>query len=281
MSGPRNNTERSDLPTAKSGVLTGLVLCAGFLAGCSTTRLQVPSDIVPLSDPKVFSANEALASGERSVVLPETVAVVPSSYAGSTPGGDSYRLASLPGPARSVGPQSDDATDDVFSGGRFPNENPARDVFPEAPEPGIPDDPAGDIVWQPKGTPRGEVDRLIAKYAAHYEVPESLVRRVVKRESNFNPKARNGPYWGLMQILHQTAKGMGYDGNANGLLDAETNLKYAVKYLRGAYLVADGNHDMAVRYYARGYYYDAKRRGLLEATGLGKDRKRKRSNQSA
>ena len=53
-----------------------------------------------------------------------------------------------------------------------------------------------------------------------------------------------------------------------GLLDAETNLKYGVKYLRGAYLVADGNHDAAVKWYSRGYYYEAKRKGLLEETGL-------------
>jgi soluble lytic murein transglycosylase-like protein len=160
----------------------------------------------------------------------------------------------------------------------FPNSNPARDVFPEPPEAKVPEQPAEDIVWAAPDTPRGEVDRLIAKYAAYYEVPESLVRRVVKRESNFNPKARNGPYWGLMQILPQTARGMGYQGVAQGLLDAETNLKYAVKYLRGAYLTAEGNHDQAVRFYARGYYYDAKRRGLLEETGLGKDRKRRRQS---
>lgn len=48
-----------------------------------------------------------------------------------------------------------------------------------------------------------------------------------------------------------------------GLFDAETNLKYAVKYLRGAWLVADSNRDNAVRLYARGYYYDAKRKGML------------------
>lgn len=119
-----------------------------------------------------------------------------------------------------------------------------------------------------------ELDRLIAQYAALYEVPEALVRRVVKRESTFNPKARNGPYWGLMQILPATARGMGYKGSPAGLLDAETNLKYAVKYLRGAYLVADGNHDRAVRFYSRGYYYDAKRRGLLEETGLRPARRR-------
>lgn len=119
-----------------------------------------------------------------------------------------------------------------------------------------------------------ELDALIARYAAHHEIPEELLRRVVKRESTFNPAARNGPYWGLMQILPATARQMGYQGAPSGLLDAETNLKYAGKYLRGAYLVADGNHDLAVRYYSRGYYYDAKRRGLLSATGLGKDRRR-------
>ncbi len=99
-------------------------------------------------------------------------------------------------------------------------------------------------------------------------MPESLVRRVVARESGFNPGARNGPYYGLMQIRHDTARSMGYRGEPSGLLDAETNLKYAVKYLRGAYLVARSNPDMAVRFYASGYYYDAKRMGLLEEVGL-------------
>lgn len=112
------------------------------------------------------------------------------------------------------------------------------------------------------------VDRLIAKYAAHYNVPETLVRRVVKRESGFNPAARNGPYYGLMQIRHDTARSMGYSGSASGLLDAETNLKYAVKYLAGAYIVGGRNEDQAMRYYSRGYYYAAKRQGLLEETGL-------------
>lgn len=221
--------------------------------------------IAPLSDLEATVANADLAprTSEHGIVLPDVVAVLPSSYAGPTPtaGDESVQLAALPRPD-------------------FPNQNPARDVFPEPPEARVPDKPAGEIEWAAPDTPRGELDRLIAKYAAHYEVPEKLVRRVVKRESNFNPRARNGPYWGLMQILPQTAKGMGYKGTPQGLLDAETNLKYAVKYLRGAYLVADGNHDQAVRFYARGYYYDAKRLGMLEATGLGRDRKRKRLDQS-
>ena len=46
------------------------------------------------------------------------------------------------------------------------------------------------------------------------------------------------------------------------------NLQYGVKYLRGAYLVARGNKAKAMRWYARGYYYEAKRLGMLEETGL-------------
>lgn len=113
-----------------------------------------------------------------------------------------------------------------------------------------------------------QLHNLIGQYAAAYQVPERLVHRVVQRESRYNPAARNGPYFGLMQISHATARGMGYQGSPQGLLNANTNLRYAVKYLAGAYKVAGGNETQAVRFYAKGYYYDAKRKGLLEETGL-------------
>ncbi|MDF0600689.1 lytic transglycosylase domain-containing protein [Psychromarinibacter sp. C21-152] len=109
---------------------------------------------------------------------------------------------------------------------------------------------------------------LINEYADYYDVPRALVHRVVQRESRYRPAARNGPYIGLMQIHPTTARTMGYRGPPEGLLDAETNLRYAVKYLRGAWMVSDGDFDTAVGWYARGYYYEAKRRGLLEETGL-------------
>lgn len=150
-------------------------------------------------------------------------------------------------------------------------QNPAALVqFPSAPV-----DPAAPAQEEHTGM-RGDVDRLIVKYAALYQVPVDLVRHVVNRESTFNPKAYNNGHWGLMQIKHATARGMGYDGPAKGLFDAETNLKYAVKYLRGAWLVSDGNAKKADWLYQTGYYFDAKRKGLLEATGLGTDRKRQR-----
>lgn len=113
-----------------------------------------------------------------------------------------------------------------------------------------------------------EMRALVREYSAYHGIPESLLHRVIQRESGYNPAARNGPYYGLLQILPQTARTMGYQGPPEGLLDAETNLKYAGKYLRGAWLVSGRDEDEAVRWYAAGYYYEAKRLGLLEETGL-------------
>lgn len=135
-----------------------------------------------------------------------------------------------------------------------------------APQAKAPPAPAASRALYPNETP--ELRALIDQYADRYDVPPELVQRVVIRESTHRPEARNGPYYGLMQILPATARAMGYEGSPHGLLDAETNLKYAVKYLRGAWLVADGDQAEAVQWYARGYYYEAKRKGLLEETGL-------------
>ncbi len=113
-----------------------------------------------------------------------------------------------------------------------------------------------------------ELRALIVRYAHLYRMPESLIHRVIQRESGYNPAARNGRYYGLMQIDPRTAHTMGFDGPAEKLLDAETNLKYAGKYLRGAWIVSRGDEDKAVMWYAKGYYYEAKRMGLLDETGL-------------
>ncbi len=109
---------------------------------------------------------------------------------------------------------------------------------------------------------------LVRKYAAIHQIPESLLHRVIQRESDYRAGARNGPYWGLMQILPATARQMGHQGPASSLLDPETNLQYAGRYLRGAWLVSDGDEEAAVQWYARGYYYEARNRCLLVETGL-------------
>ena len=106
----------------------------------------------------------------------------------------------------------------------------------------------------------GNLNALIARHAAANNVPVDLVRRVIRRESGGNPRVVSNGNFGLMQIKLGTARAMGYRGTAAGLLDADTNMTYAVKYLAGAYHAADGNANRAVHYYASGYYYAAKSR---------------------
>jgi soluble lytic murein transglycosylase-like protein len=114
------------------------------------------------------------------------------------------------------------------------------------------------------GDANGNLDALIATHAAAHGVPESLVRRVIRRESRGNARAISAGNYGLMQIRLGTARAMGYRGTAAGLLDANTNMTYAVKYLAGAYRAAGGNADRAVHYYAAGYYHAGQRKGTTE-----------------
>ena len=114
---------------------------------------------------------------------------------------------------------------------------------------------------------RMTINSLVAQHARIHGVPEALVHRVIRRESNYNPRALSKGNFGLMQIRYATARGMGYRGSPSGLLDANTNLTYAVPYLANAYKVAGGSSDRAVALYAGGYYYEAKRKGLLHALG--------------
>jgi len=106
------------------------------------------------------------------------------------------------------------------------------------------------------------LDGMAAVQASANGVPVSLVERVIKRESGGNPRAMSRGNYGLMQIRLGTARAMGYSGSAAGLLDAQTNMTYAVRYLAGAYRAAGGNESRAVAFYARGYYYQAKAQGF-------------------
>ena len=124
----------------------------------------------------------------------------------------------------------------------------------------------GEPSLYPNETP--ELRRLINYYADVYDVPASLIHRSIDRESDYRVDARAGPYYGLMQILPQTARTMGHRGPASELLDADTNLRYAVRYLRGAWLLSDGDEAEAIGWYARGYYYEARDRCMLVETGL-------------
>lgn len=106
-------------------------------------------------------------------------------------------------------------------------------------------------------------DKVIATHARANLVPEALVHRVIAKESKYRPElVGRGGTIGLMQLKLATARGVGYRGEADGLHDPETNLAYGIKYLAGAWRAARGDHDLAMRYYASGYYYVAKQQRL-------------------
>jgi soluble lytic murein transglycosylase-like protein len=114
----------------------------------------------------------------------------------------------------------------------------------------------------PAGGTSGNTSGMAAAQASVGGVPASLIERVIKRESGGNPRAVHAGNYGLMQIRLGTARAMGYTGSAEGLLDPQTNMTYAVRYLAGAYRAAGGDENRAVALYARGYYYQAKAQGF-------------------
>jgi len=109
---------------------------------------------------------------------------------------------------------------------------------------------------------RARINDAVKRYAAQHGVPESLIHRVIKRESGYRPHAHNRAYYGLMQISYATAKAMGFTGEAKALFDIDTNLTYAVPYLANAWRLANGSEQRAVQLYASGYYYQAKAKGI-------------------
>jgi soluble lytic murein transglycosylase-like protein len=111
------------------------------------------------------------------------------------------------------------------------------------------------------------IDGMAASAASAAGIPVSLVERVIKRESGGNPRAVSQGNYGLMQIRLGTARAMGYSGSAEGLLDAQTNMTYAVKYLAGAYRAAGGNESRAVALYASGYYAQTRAQGFSPQDG--------------
>ncbi|MFC7396790.1 lytic transglycosylase domain-containing protein [Chelatococcus sp. GCM10030263] len=101
---------------------------------------------------------------------------------------------------------------------------------------------------------RNRYVELAARYAKQYGIPYALVDAVMRVESRYKRTAYNGGAVGLMQIKPGTARDIGYSGTVSGLYAPETNIKYGVKYLAGAYQRAGGDICGAIMRYQSGYY---------------------------
>jgi soluble lytic murein transglycosylase-like protein len=87
-----------------------------------------------------------------------------------------------------------------------------------------------------------KIDRMIEAAADENDIPRELAYAVVRVESHYNPRAKGSGVYGLSQIKPATARGLGFSGSAEDLLDPETNLRYGMRYLKGAW--EQGNGDV-------------------------------------
>ncbi|MCB4770419.1 lytic transglycosylase domain-containing protein [Ancylobacter sp. Lp-2] len=223
-------------------------------AGASTasaaisSALSAPASVasaVPLP-PKLLAEMPRIVMASL-VPLPPKRLSAPMSYAPQT-GAAPEETA----PAETTSLRDDAASEDPNA----PTEDAARPID-DAPE------PVTGRATSDRAPPR--IEALIVRYAERFDVPARLVRRVAWRESNFDQSKRHGPYWGLMQIRVDTARALGFRGAPRDLLDADVNMAYAVAYLANAYRVAGRDEKRAVVLYASGYYYEAKRKGMLNS----------------
>lgn len=104
----------------------------------------------------------------------------------------------------------------------------------------------------PKG--RGHYVDLVKREAERQGLPASLADAVVHVESGYDPSAVGtvGEV-GLMQIRPPTAAMLGFSGSAAELFVPETNIRFGVAYLAGAWRLARGDLCVALTKYRAGH----------------------------
>lgn len=92
-------------------------------------------------------------------------------------------------------------------------------------------------------------DQIISQAASLYNLPEKLIKSVIKQESNFNPEATSyAGATGLMQLMPATARGLGVDDAT----DPEQNIMGGSKYLSQMMARYDGDIQVALAAYNAG-----------------------------
>jgi soluble lytic murein transglycosylase-like protein len=100
----------------------------------------------------------------------------------------------------------------------------------------------------PAKTPE-EYDAYIREAAALYQIPEALVRAVIRVESNFDPRAvSHANAQGLMQLIPATAERM----LVTDPFDARQNVLGGTRYLRVLANLFNGNLQLTLAAYNAG-----------------------------
>ncbi|WP_353957801.1 lytic transglycosylase domain-containing protein [Peribacillus sp. NJ4] len=92
-------------------------------------------------------------------------------------------------------------------------------------------------------------DQIISQAASLYNLPEKLIKSVIKQESNFNPEATSyAGATGLMQLMPATARSLGVDDPS----DPEQNIMGGSKYLSQMMARYDGDIKVVLAAYNAG-----------------------------
>src|SRR4030042_1132433 len=94
-----------------------------------------------------------------------------------------------------------------------------------------------------------EYDEIIGKYCLLYGVDQNLIKIVIDKESQFNPRAvsRSGAQ-GLMQLMPATARILG----VKDAFDPDQNIEAGVRFLRNLIDMFEGNIQLALAAYHAG-----------------------------
>lgn len=120
---------------------------------------------------------------------------------------------------------------------------------------------------------------LVACEARAKELPAEFALAVMEIESFYDPEARGGDgEIGLMQVMPATARLMGFRGTLDDLAEPRTNIALGVRYLAGAFRLAEGDLCTTVMKYRAGHAetrfsalsvrYCLRARAILERDGF-------------
>ncbi|HOK00919.1 MAG TPA: lytic transglycosylase domain-containing protein [Spirochaetota bacterium] len=96
---------------------------------------------------------------------------------------------------------------------------------------------------------KGDIDKIVEYYASRNNVPASLVKSIIKAESDYNPEAISPKgAMGLMQLMPETVMSLGIENP----FDPEQNIKGGIIFFKDLLNSYKGDYKLALAAYNSG-----------------------------